>query len=389
MKQIFFMLIACFLTGFAAAEPIRIAHVYDRTGALAEYGQQLQLGLELGFEYATQGSNRILGRAIELIEKDSQLQPTRARGLLAEAYADDKVVLAVGAMAAPAVLGSMTVAADYRKILIVESVSDAVSGAAWNRYVFRVARSWTQDVIANALVVARPGVCIATLAQDQAFARNSVAVYRKAANKLGAIVFQEEYLSDSGAELLPAMQRLIGSLSDRGACREKYIAAVWAAGPHPFTRLAETKLELGDIRLVLGGNASHALERQVPTVEGAIDYYFQNPVNTVNDWLVMESFRRFNVPPSAYVAQGMAQALFITAAIEKAQSTQTEDLIEAMEGLGFDGPKGRMIMRPEDHQTLQPMYHMWMGLDSGGSPAMALIREIKAREIELPIRTHP
>src|SRR5699024_12705047 len=100
-------------------------------------------------------------------------------------------------------------------------------------------------------------------------------------------------------------------------------------------------------------------------------------------------FRRFNQPPSAYVAQGMAQAMFILAAIEKAQSTATEDLIEAMEGLGFDTPKGQMIMRPEDHQALQPMYHVRNSGGQAGMQDMQLIREIKTQEIELTIRTEP
>lgn len=389
MKRIVFGLMALFMAGAAPAEPIRIAHVYDKTGALAEYGRQLQLGLELGFEYATAGTRRVLERPLQLIEKDSQLSPARARGLLAEAYADDEAVVAIAAMASPAVLGAMGVAADYRRILIVESASDAVTGTAWNRYVFRVARSWSQDVIANALVVARPGVCIATIAQDQDFARNGVAVYRKAANKLGAIVFQEEYLASAGAHAGPAMQRLIDSLADRGACRDKYIAAIWAAGPHPFAELADAQLELGDIKLALGGNVAQAAERRLPAVEGAVDYHFQSPVNAANDWLVMEHFRRFNSPPGPYVAQGMAQAMFVVAAIEEAGSTETEDLIEAMEGLSFEGPKGRMIMRPEDHQALQSMYHMRMDAGEDGAQAMKLVREIKAREIELPIYNRP
>lgn len=389
MKWLIPGLFTLFATMAVSAEPIRIAHVYDRSGALADYGRQLQLGLELGFEYATAGSNRLLDRPLQILEKDSQLNPARSRGLLAEAYADDDVVLAVAAMASPAVIGAMNVAADFRRILIVESATDAVTGAAWNRYVFRVARSWSQDVIANALVAARPGVCIAILAQNQDAAMDSVAVYRKAVNKLGAVVFEEEYVSSADEQVRAALQRLVTALSERGACAEKYIAAIWVAGTHPFELLADDALDFGDIKLSFGSSINQVTKRRLLEVEGAIDYHFQSPTNAVNDWLVTQHLRRFNSPPTPYVAQGMSQALFIAAAIQKAGSTATEDLIEAMEGLSFETPKGRMIIRPEDHQALQSMYHVRLINQDADQPTLQLLREIKPREIDLPIHSRP
>lgn len=374
-----------------AAEPIKIAHVYDKTGALAEHGRQLQLGLELGFEYATGGTWEVLGRPLRLIEKDSQFRPELARSLLAEAYADDGVVLAVGPTASHAAPGALAVAAEYRKILVAEGVADAITGAAWNRYVFRVGRSWSQEAIANAIVAARPGVCIAAIAQDYEFGYDGLATYRRAANKLGATVFHEEYGAISGRNVGPAMQRLVDALIDRGACREKYIFAIWAGGNHPFASLPEPVSDYVDIRLTMVGSTSlpPELYSRLPAVEGAVDYHYSGPANAVNDWLVVEHFRRFNSPPSAQVAQGMAQAMFIVAAFEKAASLETEDLIEAMEGLAFDSPKGRLIMRPEDHQALQPMYHLRLSSKDGQPPIPELVREIKAREIELPIRNLP
>lgn len=375
----------------AASEPIRIAHVYDNSGALAEHGQQLQLGLELGFEYATGGTWQVLGRPLELIEKDSRSRPDQARGLLAEAYTQDGVVLAVGPMGSAAALGALAVAADFRRILIAEGVADDITGAAWNRYVFRVGRSWSQEAIANAIVAARPGVCIAAIAQDYEFGREGLAAYRQAANKLGAIVFHEEYRRADSKDPAAAMQRLIASLIDRGACREKYIFAIWAGAGHPFAGLPESPADYPGIRLSLGGSITlpASLYPRLPELESAVDYHYLGPANAVNDWLVTQHFQRFNSPPSSLVAQGMAQALFIVAALEQASSTETEALIEAMEGLSFDAPKGKLVMRPEDHQALQPMYHIRLQPKGSQPPVAELVREIKLREIELPIHNLP
>src|SRR5690606_12911293 len=53
-----------------AQEPIVITHVNTLTGALRAYGEQLHIGLRLGFEYATDGTMTVEGRPIRLLERD-------------------------------------------------------------------------------------------------------------------------------------------------------------------------------------------------------------------------------------------------------------------------------------------------------------------------------
>jgi len=70
-----------------------------------------------------------------------------------------------------------------------------------------------------------------------------------------------------------------------------------------------------------------------------------------------------------------------------AGDANTNKLIKAMEGMSFETPKGKMTFRPEDHQAMQTMYHFKIKVD----PAFAwgvpeLVREIKAEEMNVPIR---
>lgn len=371
-----------------AADPIKLAHVYGKTGPLEAYAKQLQTGLEMGFEYATKGSNKVIGRDIVIIEKDAQLKPDRARALLAEAYGDDDAVLAFGPVASGVALAALPVAAEYEKILIVEGVADSITGADWNRYIFRVGRNSSQDAISNAAAVAKPGVCIATIAQDYAFGRDGVAAYKKAAENKGAKVVHEEYAPTDTSDFTAPAQRLFDALKDRSGCNEKYIFAIWAGKGNPFGKIKDMQPERYGIKLTTGGNILPALVgyKQFPGMEGATYYYYENPNNPVNDWFVKEHFKRFNTPPDFFTAQGMAQAMMVTAAIEKAKSTDTEDLIEAMEGLTFDSPKGKMTIRPQDHQTMQPMYHFKIVVKDGVDWAVPqLVREISASEMDIPI----
>ncbi len=159
-----------------AEEPIKIARVVGITGPLEAYTKQSLEGFKMGLEYATKGTNKILGRPVELIVKDTHLKPDVGKQLLTEAFKDDKVDLAVGGVSSAVALAMLPVAEEFKKILIIEpAVADSITGKDWNRYVFRTGRNSSQDAIANALAVAKPGIVIATLAQDYAFGRDGVA----------------------------------------------------------------------------------------------------------------------------------------------------------------------------------------------------------------------
>ena len=156
-------------TGLASAQDIRIAHVYDKTGPLEAYAKQSDIGFRMGLEYATGGKMEVLGRKIVLIEKDTQNKPDVGKAQLAAAFGDDKADIAVGPVNSGVGLAMLPVAEEYKKILVVEpAVADSITGANWNRYIFRTARNSTQDGLAAAATL-KGDVSIATLAQDYAF----------------------------------------------------------------------------------------------------------------------------------------------------------------------------------------------------------------------------
>ncbi|MCW5849560.1 MAG: ABC transporter substrate-binding protein, partial [Anaerolineae bacterium] len=75
------------------------------------------------------------------------------------------------------------------------------------------------------------------------------------------------------------------------------------------------------------------------------------------DWLVAQHQRRFGTPPDIYTAGGMASGIALVAALKKTGGeTDAEKLMAALEGLTFEGPKGKMTLRREDHVALQTMY---------------------------------
>ena len=370
-----------------AADPIKIGLMQGLSGPYEIYGKAEVTGFKMGLEWATNGTNKILGRDVELVVEDTQLKPARAKMLLTKMYADDDVDLAVGPTSSGVALACLPVAEEFQKILIVEpAVADAITGKAWNRYIFRTGRNSGQDAIGNAVAVAKPGVSIATIAQDYAFGRDGVAAYKKAAEALGAKVVHEEYADPKATDFTAPVQKIIEALKDKPS--PKYVFFIWAGKGGPMNQLIASGLDKYGIEITSGGNVLAALKAMKPLkgMKGSIYYYYENPNNPVNDWFVAEHMKRFNEPPDFFTCGGFAAASAVVKAITKAGSTDTEKLIKTMEGMVFMTPKGTMIFRKEDHQALQSMFAFQLDVDPNVEWAIPrLLRDMSPAETAPPI----
>ena len=370
---------------FSQGRPIKIAHIFSKTGPLEAYGKQTAVGFMMGLDYATGGTMMVAGKKIEVIERDDQGKPDLGKSLLAAAYGDDKVDIAVGPTASPVALAMLPVAEEYKKILLVEpAVADSITGEKWNKYIFRTGRNSSQDAISNAVAMDKAGTSIVTLAQDSAFGRDGVAAFREAIKK-GKLV-HEEYLPPATTDFTAGAQRIIDKL--KGQPGRKVIFIIWAGG-NPF-KIADMDLKRYGIEIATGGNILPAMTayKQFPGMEGAAYYYFGMPKNPVNDAMVARHYSQFKSPPDFFTAGGFSAAMAVVAALKKTNGDASADsLIKAMEGMSFDTPKGKMTFRKEDHQAMQSMFHFKIKVD----PAFAwgvpeLVREIKAEEMQVPIR---
>ncbi|MEI2623677.1 MAG: substrate-binding domain-containing protein [Giesbergeria sp.] len=371
-----------------AADEIRIAHVYSKTGPLEAYGKQTQTGLMMGLEYATGGTMMVGGKKLVLIERDDQGKPDLGKSLLAAAYADDKADIAVGPTSSGVALAMLPVAEEYKKILLVEpAVADSITGDKWNKYIFRTGRNSSQDAISNAVAMDKDGVTVATLAQDYAFGRDGVKAFK--ANLKHAKIGHEEYLPQTTTDFTAGIQRIVDALKDKPG--KKAIEVIWAGGTPPFNALAAQDLKKRyGIDVFTGGNILPAMAsyKNFPGMEGATYYYFGIPKNAVNDALVAAHYKEFKAPPDFFTAGGFSAAMALVTALKKTNGdTGTNKLIKTMEGMSFDTPKGKMTFRKEDHQAMQSMYHFKIKND----PAFAwgvpeLVHEIKPEEMDIPIR---
>lgn len=363
---------------------IKIGVLASLTGALESYGKQTRQGFELGLEYATDGSMEVAGKKIEVVFEDTETKPEVAVQKATKLLEDDKVDFIVGSSSSGDTLAVLPLAEEYEKIMIVEpAVADSITGEEFNPYIFRTARNSSQDAVAGAAAIAGPGVKIATFAPDYSFGWDGIAAFKSAAEILGADIVVEEYADPEATDFTSNLQKIIDAKPD-------YLFVVWAGANSPWNQIADLKLQEKGIKISTGAPDIPALSTMNALVgmEGFSVYYHTLPDNEVNDWLVEKHQEKYNGEvPDLFTPGGMSAAIAIVEALKQSDgNVDTDQLIDIMEGMSFETPKGTMIFRAEDHQALQALYSVKLEEQDGVDyPVPVLIRELTPEETAPPI----
>lgn len=364
-------------------ETVKIGVLASLTGALEAYGKQTRQGFELGLEFATDGTMEVDGKKIEIIFEDTETKPEVAVQKATKLLEDDAVDFLVGSSSSGDTLAVLPLAEEYEKIMVVEpAVADSITGEEFNPYIFRTARNSSQDAVAGAAAIARPGVKIATFAPDYSFGWDGIAAFKQAAELLGAEIILEEFADPEATDFTSNLQKVIDAKPD-------YLYVVWAGANTPWNQIDDLKIQDKGIKISTGVADLATLPTLTSLVgmEGFTVYYHTLPDNDVNDWLIEKHQEKFEEVPDLFTPGGMTAAIAIVEALKQSGgSTNAEELISVMEGMSFETPKGTMTFREEDHQALQSLYSVTLEEQEGiPYPVPVLIRELTPEETAPPI----
>ncbi|NRS15187.1 substrate-binding domain-containing protein [Brevibacillus sp. HB1.4B] len=364
---------------------IKVGVLASLTGPLESYGKQTVRGFELGLDYATEGKREIAGKKIEFVVEDTETKPDVAVQKATKLLETDKVDFLVGSSSSGDTLAVLPLAEEYKKIMVVEpAVADSITGKNWNKYIFRTGRNSSQDAVAGAAAIASKGMKIATMAQDSAYGREGIEAFKTAAEKLGAVIIEEQYVDTNTTDFTANIQKIISA-------KPEYVFITWAGSNSPWKQLQDMQVQQKGIKVSTGAPDIAALKTMEAMIgmEGFSVYYHSLPKTKMNDWLIDEHKKRFNGEiPDLFTAGGMTAAVSIVEALKKTNAdTDSEKLITAMEGMTFDTPKGQMQFRVEDHQALQTLYAIKLEKKDGvDHPVPVLVREMTMEETAPPVR---
>jgi branched-chain amino acid transport system substrate-binding protein len=362
MKKLLLILMSVLVLSVGVAfaqegEPLRIGLLTDTSGPLTIYGVELQNGFELGIDYATDGTMEVAGRPIEILVRDNASDPDVAASQARELIEREGVEILVGTVSSGVTVQLQSIAADFDVILLAgPAASPAITGENFDPNTFRVCRNSFHDFLAFANYAEENlGTNFIQLAADYEFGRASAEAAEAVLSGAG-IEFPEEtiFAPQDTTDFTPFLQQVIESEADA-------VIVSWAGDSTVtlFQQLDELNVAQS-VPVVAAFNSNEIIAAQDPSTIGTVSwmiYHYSFPDNEINDWLVENHRERYNDVPDLFTECGFASAQAIVEAVEASEGeTFPEDLIPALEGLEFEGPKGTYIIRPGDHQALVPMY---------------------------------
>lgn len=345
----------------AEAEVLKIGQLSMLSGAMALYGQQQVRGFELGLEYMSGGETDaegryiIAGRPVEVITKDTEGDPEKGVSLALELIERDGVELLQGPVSSSVAAALTTVALENEIILMVDPAASAfTTGAYFNPYVFRTARTNYDDTLVIAkYLVENVGPTFAHIGVDNAFGQGSGVALAYSVEQFGGEVIADIYAPFDTTDFTPYIQQAMDSGADN-------LFLTWSGTGYVtlFQQLADLgALDELTVATGYGDNASFAAVYGAALDQIGLNvYHYTVPDNEVNDWLVERHMAEYSEPPDLFTAGGMASAIALASALDQTGGdTSGEAMIAALEGLTFEGPKGTYYIRPEDHVCEQPM----------------------------------
>ncbi len=358
-------------TGLTCKEPIVVGLITDMSGALAIYGAHILRSFMLGMEYAAgapgsagqtfkidmkENTFKVENCEIKVIAVDDKSTPDTTATLARELINVDKASILVGTASSGATATLQGIALENKIPLIVApAAANDITGVNFNEYTFRVSRNNYQDAMNLCTYLPTVYKTFIQIAPDYAFGRGSAAAFRDSCTLNGGkFVGDDIFAPATTTDFTPYMEPILKS----GA--ESWIVT-WAGSG--FVAMMQAAKDQGVLDKMKMGSTfiDNALmptffANAVGTTSGIL-YHYTAPKNAANDFLTAQDKARYGVPPDLFDADGMNAALMAVAALKKTNGDVSADaLLKAMEGMEFDGPKGKVSIRPEDHVAIQDMY---------------------------------
>lgn len=369
-------------------EPLKIGVMSDLSGGLALFGNEMWEGLQLGFEYATDGTLVAGNRPVELIIRDDVSDVEVATTAARELIESEGVEILIGNTSSGVALQVQAIADEYDVIYFAAPAASAdITGANWNEDTFRVCRNSAQDGLTMAgWSVENLGSEFLILAEDYNFGQATAAGFQAAYGAQGGTFLTEApiFAPSDTTDFTPYLQQ-VAELDPDG------LILIWAtntSGAVLFEQL--TAQGIAEDTPIITGFSSNDLTALLDPgnigFTGLIVYHYTLPDTPANDWMVEQYRAQFDKNPDLFSECGFATAQAVVAALDATEGDTTNTALRAaLQGLSFEGPKGNYTIRAEDHQALAPMYIVTLvSVDDPDEAFFELVAEVSAEESAAP-----
>jgi len=334
-----------------ADDTIKIGEINSYSG-LPSFTEPYRKGWQLAVEEIN-AAGGVLGKKIEVISKDDGGKPADAVTAANELVANDGVVMLSGTFFSNIGLA----VADYAKqkkilFLAAEPLTDAITLSKGNRYTFRLRPSNYEQAAMLADEAAKlPAKKWATIAPNYEYGQSAVAVFKK------LLSAKRPDIQWVGEQWPPQGKIEAGDVSEAIAKTEPDAILNVCFGPDlvKLVREGNTRGLFKDRAVVsfLTGEPEYLDPLKDETPEGWIvtGYPWANVAIPDHAAFLKAYQAKYGDYPRLGSVVGYSNIKAAAAIITKAQSTDTDKMIAAAEGVEVATPFGPITFRAIDHQS--------------------------------------
>jgi branched-chain amino acid transport system substrate-binding protein len=361
MIRVLTLLLAALLALPIAAEaqkPIKVGFPMILSGPGALFGDPALKGAQM-FVEELNAKGGVLNRKIELVPRDTKGDANEAVRVSRELILKENVDFLVGTLTSaegPAV----SVVAKENKIVFIAPIPKTDQLTAPDKlhpYVFRVAANTTMEGRSAAEIMAKwPVSKIATISPDYAYGQDVTKSFVEHIKKIkpSVEIVDQQWPKLGEADYTPFINAQLAKKP------EAVFSSLW--GGH-FVTFAKQAKPLGyfdaiKFNMLAGGEAgspestkSMGADYPVGIWGNSYDAFYWGETPAHRDYTARLSKYLKDEYPSSWAVQGYIGMQFLTEAIKKAGSTDSDKVSKALLGLTIDTPIGKQTIREKDHQA--------------------------------------
>jgi len=356
--------LATFLVAFgqpgllSAQDTIKLGAIWGFAGPCHMLSESAVKGIKIAVEEINAGGG-ILGKKLELIVRDTEMKVDVGAREVKDLILREKVNFLEGPCSSGVALALQVVHSEY-KVLRITTMANTEAQVVdkFSPYVVQIVPNTYMEAIAATRYLHKrypKAKKFCTIAPDYEFGRREEAAFAEEIKRLvpDAEIVYEAWPKPGEKDFTSFITAIMAKKPDAvhsSLFGGDLVAFTKQAAPYGFFEKIPF-MALYDLPVLL------ALGADAP--DGVMGFgrgcFFMDPNPKMMEFA--EKYRQLHgVYPDSWAVQAYDGVYLLKAAIEKAKSTSTEEVIKAMEGLSLDSLRGKFSIRALDHMGTVPCY---------------------------------
>lgn len=357
-------------------ETIKIGVVTSLSGAYAVIGNEVLEAVQFAVDERNEQGG-VLGKRLEVIAEDDEGKADTGLRKAEKMVTNDGVQFIMGSVSSAVGLAIGAKMPEWNGIYIsTVNKTPKLTKENYNDHIFRVNHNDLQDMATIRAWYEKNNEATTwyMIGADYEWGHSSLSEFRKIVEENGHQILGEAYTPLGTKDYSSQITNMLSAQPE----------GVWVAlsGSDGINFLKQARsfglTEKTQIVTFLTDLIINAVTTDALGVIGNVNYHYSLD-NPKNREFVANFEQKLNKKPSNYHGETYIACQFLFEAIEKAGTTDTKQVISAMEGLTLDSPLGKITMRADDHQMLHPNY-MGEVVDENGNVTIKVIYESTPEE---------